>query len=327
MDMKKSDIRKIIKEEVIQLIKEQYLTEAFADPKLAMINKLGGLDRGWKRTFWDAAANTYDLEWDKLPKGTLQRMTPLNPLAVKDGMMTFWIVKTPKDNIFRTGYASYTVQPGVLAVTLGGKIQYYNRDGIGGKGTSSRYAGGAVGKAERGQLMTKKLKQLADEVYTFNLGNFRGGTTALKAKRAELKLGKDTFQNARAWKQANLARYKDILDARVGSRDQVDAMVAKIVKIANEAIKTGMEITKMGPYDRLMTTVNGNEVPIENVTTAMSRTLGHYAKYIRSANQAEKEKDGYGGEYYSKEAKDTAGTIKKILMAFERGDANNMNRY
>ena len=325
--MKKSDIRRIIKEEVIQLIKEQYLTEAFADPKLAMINKLGGLDRGWKRTFWDAAANTYDLEWDKLPKGTLQKMTPGNPLALKDGMMAFWIVKTEKPNPFRTGYASYSVRPGVLAVTLGGKIQYYSRDGIGGKDASSKYTGGVVGKGERGQLQVKKIAQLADEVYSFNLGNFRGGTTALKAKRAELKLGKDTFKNARAWKQANLARYKDILDARVGSRDQVDAMVAKIVKIANEAVKTGMEVTKMGPYDRLMTTVSGNEVPLENVTTAMGRALGHYAKYIRSANRAEKEKDGYGGEYYSKEAKDTAGTIKKIMMAFEKGDGNNMNRY
>ena len=39
MDMRKSDIRKIIKEEVIQLIKEQYLTEAFADPKLEIKNK------------------------------------------------------------------------------------------------------------------------------------------------------------------------------------------------------------------------------------------------------------------------------------------------
>ena len=260
--MKKSDIRKIIKEEVIKLIKEQYLTEAFADPLLAKMNKLGGLDRRWRGTFWDAAAKTYDLAWDKLPKGTLQKMTPLNPLALKDGMMTFWVVKTQKPNIFRTGYASSTVYPGVLAVTLGGKIQYFNRgEGIGAKGRDKE----PVGKAERGQLMVKKLKQLADEVYTFNLGNFRGGTTALKAKRAELKLGKDTFQNAKAWKQANLARYKDILDARVGSRDQVDAMVAKIVKIANEAIKTGMEITKMGPYDRLMTTVSGNEVPIETI--------------------------------------------------------------
>ena len=324
--MKKSDIRRIIKEEVIQLIKEQYLTEAFADPKLAMINKLGGLDRRWRGSFWDSAAKTYDLAWDKLPKGTLQKASVTDKSILKPGMMTFWVVKTEKPNIFRTGYASYNVRPGVLAVTLGGKIQYFNRgEGIGTKGSRDQEP---VGKAERGQLQVKKIAQLADEAYTFSLGDFRGGTTALKAKRAELKLGKDTFKNARAWKQANLARYKDILDARVGSRDQVDAMVAKIVKIANEAVKTGMEVTKMGPYDRLMTTVSGKEVPLENVTNAMGRALGHYAQYIRSANQAEKEKDSsFGTDYYSKQAKDTAGTIKKILMAFERGDGNNMNRY
>jgi hypothetical protein len=326
--MKKSDIRRIIKEEVIQLIKEQYLTEAFSDPKLAMINKLGGLDRRWRGSFWNAAAKTYDLAWDKLPKGTLQKKSVTDPSILKDGMMTFWVVKTEKPNIFRTGYASYNVYPGVLAVTLGGKIQYFNRgEGIGAKGSSNQEP---VGKAERGQLMVKKLKELADEVYTFNLGDFRGGTTALKAKRAELKLGKDTFTNAKAWKQANLARYKQILDARVGSRDQVDAMVAKVVKIANEAIATGMEITKMGKYDRLMTTVSGNEVPIENVTDAMSRTLRLYAEYIRYENQADKdEKAGYGGEdsYNLRAAKDTAGTIKKIMMAFDRGDANNMNRF
>ena len=82
--MKKSDIRRIIKEEVIHLIKEQYLTEAFADPKLAMINKLGGLDRRWRGTFWDAAAKTYDLAWDKLPKGTLQKKSPASPEILKD---------------------------------------------------------------------------------------------------------------------------------------------------------------------------------------------------------------------------------------------------
>jgi hypothetical protein len=235
------------------------------------------------------------------------------------------VVKTAKPNIFRTGYASSTVQPGILAVTLGGKIQYFNRGGqISPKGSRSQ---APVGKAERGQLMVKKLKELADEIYTFNLGNFRGGTTALKAKRAELKLGKDTFQNAKQWKQANLARYKQILDARVGTRDQVDKMVANIVKIANEAIKTGMEITKMSKYDRLLTTINGNEVPIENVTNAMTRVLNLYAQYIRYENAAEREKGGYGEEYNLNYAKDTAGTIKKIMMAFQKGDANNINRF
>ena len=321
--MKLSQLRQIIREEFKKLI-----SEGFADPKLAMINKLGGLDRGWKRTFWDAAANTYDLAWDKLPKGTLQKKSVTDKSVLKDGMMTFWVVKTAKDNPYRVGYASYSVRPGVLAVTLGGKIQYYSRSGIGGKDASDKYAGGAVGRGERGQLQIKKIAQLADEVYTFNLGDFRGGTTAMKAKRADLKLGKDTFKDHRAWKQANLKRYKDILDARVGSRDQVDRMVGEIVKIANEAVATGMEVVKIGRYDRLMTTINGNEVEMDAVTSAMSRALQYYANYIRYANSAEKEKkQGYSSNYYDKESKAIAGSLKKILNAFKKGDGNNINRY
>ena len=323
--MKKSDIRRIIKEEVIQLIKEQYLTEAFADPLLAKMNKLGGLDRRWRGTFWDAAAKTYDLAWDKLPKGTLQKKSPASPEILKDGMMTFWVVKTQKPNIFRTGYASSTVYPGVLAVTLSGKIQYFNRgEGIGAKGSRATEP---VGKAERGQLMVKKLKQLADEVYTFNLGDFRGGTTALKAKRAELKLGKDKFTDHRAWKRANLDRYKDILNARVGTRDQVDKMVGEIVKIANEAVATGMEVLKIGQYDKIMTTVAGNEVEMDAVTSAMSRALRSYAEYIRYANAAEKDKKrDWGGDYNDRAAKETAGYIKKIHNAFKQG-SQDIGRY
>jgi hypothetical protein len=326
--MKKSDIKQIIREEVIQLIKEQYLTEAFGDPLLAKINKLGGLDRNWRKGFWDSAAKTYDLAWDKLPKGTLRKYAPESGIATKDGIMTFWVVKTEKPNPYQTGYmTSYNIRPGVLAVTLGGKIQYYNRGGIGPKGSGSS-ASSVVGKGERGQLMVKKLKELADEIYIFDLGQFRGGTTALKAKRADLKLGKDTFTDHKAWKRANLDRYKDILNARVGSRDQVDKMVADIVKIANEAVKTGMEVVKMGKYDRMMTTVSGNEVELEVVANSMTRTLRLYARYIRYANDADKEKDqGYGGNYYDKSMKQTAGDIKRIHVAFKQGNASNIQRY
>jgi len=323
--MKKSDIRRIIKEEVIQLIKEQYITEAFGDPKLAMINKLGGLDRNWRKGFWDSAAKTHDIAWDKLPKGTLTKYSPETMLTTKDGMMAFWVVKTEKRNPYQTGYmTSYNIRPGVLAVTLGGKIQYYNRGGIGAKDGGSS----VVGKGERGQLQVKKLKELADEIYIFDLGQFRGGTTAMKAKRADLKLGKDTFKDHRAWKRANLDRYKDILNARIGSRDQVDKMVADIVKIANEAVKTGMEVVKMGKYDRMMTTVSGNEVELEVVANSMTRTLRLYAQYIKYANDAEKEKEqGYGGDYYDKAFKQTAGDIKKLHVAFKQGNASNISRY
>ena len=123
-------------------------------------------------------------------------------------------------------------------------------------------------------------------------------------------------------------RYRDIINARVGSRDQVDAMVAKIVKIANKAVAEGMELVRTGKYDDLMTTVNGNDVPMNAVTSAMTRALRSYAEYIRYANDAEKEKDrGYGSTYYDKSSKETAGYIKKILQAFEQGNANNIGRY
>jgi len=146
----------------------------------------------------------------------------------------------------------------------------------------------------------------------------------MKAKRADLKLGKDTFKDHRAWKRANLKRYKDILDARVGSRDQVDAMVAKIVKIANEAIQSGTELTKVGRYGDLVTTLNDKEVRIESVTNAMTRVLRMYAEYIRYENEEERSQGDYGAEYNRNRKRDVAGKIKKALNALEAGDERNI---
>ena len=98
--------------------------------------------------------------------------------------------------------------------------------------------------------------------------------------------------------------------------------------MANAAVAEGMEIIKTDNYDGLLTTINGNEVPMNSVTSAMTRALRSYAEYIRYANDAEKEKEsGYGSKYYDKSSKETAGYIKKILTAFEQGNANNIGRY
>ena len=329
MNMRKSDIRQIIKEEVINLIREQYLTEAFADPELAKLSKMRGLDKGRWNNFFKNFANTHDIAWDKLPAGTLNKSTNFNDPLVKKGL-AFWMIDNEKPNPYggASWMNSYQLYPGVLAVTLNGAIQYMTNAGVSGKGGRGTSPGSAVGQAGYGMLMVNKLKKMADHVLTMDFESFRGGTTALKAKRADLKLGKDTFKDHRAWKRANLDRYKSILDARVGTRDQVDSMVGKIVKIANEAVATGMETVKMGKYDRMVTTINGNEVEMEAVTNSMSRALVLYAEYIRNANRAEKNKDQYGGgDYEDKAAKDYAGRIKKMLTGFQKGDQRMMTRY
>lgn len=329
--MKKSDLRRIVREEVIGMIRNQYINEAFADPMIAKLAKERGIGNRW-HNFFKAFAKTHDIAWDKLPKGTLTKSNNVtNDPRIKDGLV-FWMIDKEKPNPYASSRywdSSYTLRPGVLAVTLNGKIQYMDRGGVGAKGSGRGRsdASAAIGSAGRGMLMLKKIKEMADSLLTMDFESFRGGTTAMKAKRAELKLGKDTFTDYRSWKRANLARYKSILDARVGSRDQVDRMVGEIVKIANEAIKEGMEVVKVGEYDYLMTTVGGNEVTLNSVTEAMTRTLRMYAEYIRYANAAEKDKDNdWGSSYNDDHAKDVAGRIKKANNAFKTGNANEISR-
>ena len=321
--MKISKLKEIIKEEYYNI-----LTEAFADPEIRKLAKMRGIDKGRWNNFFTKFAKTHDIAWDKLPKGTLNKSTNLNDPLVKNGL-TFWVVDQEKPNPYsndRYWDSNRMLRPGVLAVTLNGKIQYMS--GRGGTMSGGTSAHDAIGTAGRGMLQVKKLKEMADHILVMDFESFRGGTKALKATRAELKLGKDVFKDSRAWKRANLERYKDILNARVGSRDTVDRMVGEIVKIANEAVAEGMEIVRTGKYDDLLTTVNGNDVPMNAVTSAMTRALRSYAEYIRFANQEEKSREGgYGSSYYDSSKKETAGYIKKILKAFESGNANLIGRY
>ena len=328
--MKKSDLKKIIREEIVEVLRGQ-LNEAFGDPIAAKLSKMGGLRNNRWTNYWRAAANTYNIAWDKLPKGSFRKVSPTDASAKRG--MAFYVINSDKPNPFATSSYSYDYTlrgPAVLAVTVDNKIQYYvdrrssGRDQrtIGSKTAATSYkgTGTAVGKGVRGTLMIKKLKELADDVFVFDLDSYRGGTKALKAKRADLKLGKDEFKDHKKWKQANLQRYKQILAARVGTRDQVDAMVAKAVKLTNAAVEEAMEVPKMGRYDELMTTLAGNEVELRAVTYIQGQILQQYARYIKYENEEDKaKKDGYSGDYYARERKETALDIKEKVRAVESG--------
>jgi hypothetical protein len=322
--MKKSDLKSIIKEELINVLEEIRLNEAFADPNIRKVSKMGGIKGNKYNNWFGKFANTHNIAWDKLPAGTLTKTTNMNDPMIKKGL-AFWVNTSRKQNPYAQQRWDTTLPEGVMAVTLSGKVQYDGREKVGAKGVS-KY-GDASGHGKRGTLQLKKLKEIADEVYVMDMENFRGGTSALKAKRADLKLGKDTFKDARAWRTANLNRYKDIMNARVGSRDVVDSMVAKIVKIANLAVEEGMELVRTNNYDELITSVNGTEVKIDAVTSAMTRALRSYAEYIRYDNAAAKEKEQGYGDYNARAAKESAGYISKILKAFESGDARQIGRY
>ncbi len=319
--MKRSDIRKIIKEELIKELKA--LNEAFADPIASKLSKMAGMDNRWKN-FWRSSATAYDIAWDKVPKGSFRKVSTSDP-AIKKGM-AFWIATSPRQ-LPGTRYSWDAVKPGVVAVTIDGKIQYFGgNDGIGSKGSmSARRLGDPIGQGKRGTLQLKKLPDYSDFVYMFDLESFRGGTTALKSKRAELKLGKDKFRDHRAYKKSNLERYKAMLADKVNSRDAVAKMVGEIVKLANGAVEEAMTVVKTDQYGELVTTLSGNEVRLDSVTKNMNNALDSFARYVRSENSEArfaKKYPEYAGERDSYEVgnmKNQALDIKSLYAQFKKG--------
>ena len=321
--MKRSDIRKIIKEELVKELKA--LNEAFADPIASKLNKMTGMDNRWKN-FWRSSAMAYDIAWDKVPKGSFRKVSTSDP-ATKKGM-AFWIATSEKQTGGR--YSWDNIKPGVVAVTIDGKIQYFGggpgSKGIGSKGAmSARRLGDPVGQGKRGTLQFKKLPQYSDFVYMFDLDSFRGGTTALKSKRAELQLGKDKFKDHRAYKKANLERYKAMLADKINSRDAVAKMVGEIVKMANGAVEEAMSVVKIGKYGDIVTTLAGNEVRLETVTRHMNQALDAFARYVRSENseaQFAKKYPEYASDrdsYQVGDMKNQALDIKSLYNQFKKG--------
>ena len=309
--MKRSDIRKIIKEELVKELKA--LNEAFADPIASKLNKMTGMDNRWKN-FWRSSANTYSIAWDKVPKGSFRKVSTSDP-AIKKGM-AFWIATSPKQ-LPGTTYSWDAVKPGVVAVTIDGKIQYFGGSGgIGSKSSmGARRLGDPVGQGMRGTLQLKKLPDYSDFVYMFDLESFRGGTKALKAKRAELTLGKDNFKDHKMWKRANLDRYKTMLADKVNSRDAVAKMVGEIVKMANGAVEEAMTVVKSNEYGDIVTTLAGNEVKLETVTRHMNSALDSFARFVRSENSEAKFIKKY--PEYAKQDRDSFETGNMKNMALE----------
>jgi len=324
--MKKSQIHKIIREEFVNILREQTLvTEAFQDPIARMLAKDRSLGNSWFN-FFNAMSKSFDIAWDKVPKGAFQKVAPGSPLT-KKGLAIYYIkgdVENPFAGTDRYGYSrdAKIYGPAVLAATINNKITYQSGRGdsatVGGKSRRSE----PVGKAIRGTMQVNKLKDIADVVYVFDLESYRGGTTALKSARAQLKLGKDKFTDHKAWKKANLSRYEDILRSRVGGRDQVDRMVAEIVKIANQAVTDAVSgALKQDRYGDIMTTVGGQEVMLKDVTQSMSNALEDYRRYIQYENDEDRsaKAGSYGNTYYTEKKKEYAMELKRYLKGFKTG--------
>jgi len=333
--MKLSDIRKIIREEIKSQIR-QNLNEVFQDPlarELASViskyDKDGKMSNRSKlyntKYVFNALAKKYDIAWDTVPVGTVQKLTNPSDKAAKKGI-SFWVVTQDKKNPYEKDsyYAKQGIGRGVLAISIDDKVQYWTgTDALGPKADRSPRAvgyrdAGAPGKSIPGTLMIKKLQDLADVVYNISpeqLDQISGGTTDLKKARVELKVGKDIFRDPKAWKKANLARYQNILANRANKKTEIDRMIAEMMKASNDAV---MSITTNPVWhgDTLYVEFMGQEVQPTDITNALNNAMREYQRYMRYSKEGEEQ----DSNYYRKSAKDAALDIKKMHAKMMAGN-------
>ncbi len=337
--MKKSDIKRLVKEEIVKVLRRQ-INEDFADPIAREIHKnlIGGSNE--QKKMFNAIAKKYDIAWDKVPAGSFQDITGDSRLA-KTGLVFYMSERREKVG---NSY-DQAIRPGLLAVTLDGKTLYYG--GIPPyryRQTADPYRGDKqqyktsrvqsvttdkgndvypIGQAVRGTMQFKKLIDLADKMYRFDLESYRGGTTAMKAKRAEMKVGTEIFTDPKQYKAANLGRYTKILATRVAGKDALDSIVKEGMQIINDAIVKGMSVIRSDKYGYPVANINGKDIKISDLAYVMNKLFQRYEQYVASVNTAEEEKKRYGASvvdsYRTSSIRNYALEVKQIVNSLKAG--------
>ena len=118
-----------------------------------------------------------------------------------------------------------------------------------------------------------------------------------------------------------------MLADKVGGRDQVDKMVADIVKITNAVVAEAMTLPKMNQYNELVATVANKEVALKDITRNLNYALEEYARFIQYENDDAKfvkkypeyAEDKARDSFYRKDMKRVALDIKGYLNNLKTG--------
>jgi hypothetical protein len=318
-------------------IKESLVNEAFKSSKLRnLLTMTDSMTYGDKA---DAALpkafyQLTKMKLDQIGDEDLIDMTPkeaYKAYANDRDTVVFYIVDNDKANPFGTGQ----VAPGVLALTRGKDFLgvQYESTGYRRKKNTKTLKGGddrmAVGgnKAYKGYDATgiasiKRAADLADRAVAFSLVNTAKSSKEDIAMRVDQKSGATAFMNDKDFKDANKARYKEIL-ATKASKLPLDKMVNDAIDDLSSQIKNGLAKGEKGRYGDILIgrTSKDREVKMRDASNHMSSILDDYSRYVDYTKQAEEAKaEKYSSSYYEKEVKNYAKEIKDKCAKIKKFD-------
>jgi hypothetical protein len=212
----------------------------------------------------------------------------------------------------------------VLAVVKGKLFMGLNYDNWASKKSSKAeyvlVAGGsqALGLSNKGNTTFSsgintldKMAAISDVVYVIDPSKV-ASSRETRQERKESRQGATFFKDDKEFKRENLSRYEAILRERA-SKDDIDKIVKDSIELLNAQIHDAMTKKETSEYGELLvgTSPKGRQVKMSDVGYHMNNILKNYSDYVRSDNDAKKEKSEMGRDgYYASRAKELAKEIK-----------------
>ena len=243
--MMKTEIKSMIKEELVRVLSEKLLVEKFESKKLAKLAARPDFKR--EKSFFNALAKTYDLALDLVPDAAVG--------SRPDGgnrVINLFFVNKSKLNPFKGASWDGTIYPGLIGATIGKKHAYiarsrWNREDGARIGTTTK-GSDRMGSQTAGVHNFKRYSEVADEVITIDLNKANtGATSEKKADRKAAKQGATALMNAKEIAGKNRDRYEQMLRDRLAQSspgDQIIKMVDAVTKMYTASIMKQVKMLK-----------------------------------------------------------------------------------
>lgn len=321
------------------------VAEAFKSTKLANLFAMGENTYS-KKDLAKAFYNRAQIQLDQIQDYDLIEVTPDAAYKAKGGAkFVFYISDVEKEN----PYAPYDTMQRNKVVPGGGYL-------LGITDADNNFYGTEWARGLRGQPATRTLKRIEGKPGTDSVGinkTYKGydatglynakrisevadraiildmdllrqrySTANIKAERAAAKQGATAFKTDKEFKDANMARYNQILTAKAMELP-LDKIVLDAIDTLSTHIKDAVAAGKMSKYNELLigTDNKGRDVKVSDAANLMRNILDDYSRYCNYLSSAEEEAKRYGSNisdnYYKREAANYAKNVTDRIAKIE----------
>jgi len=315
---------------------EEMIAEAFQSMKLqSILTGASSMQKDFAKVFYGMAK----IQLDKIQDVDIIEMDPVEARKEKrNNAVYLYFTTNEKENPYAADSWHKTIPANTLLGATNGKNEWlasgYQRrlggsrdrtlktskkeDAVGFNKSNARDSWGS------GISSITKVAELADRAYVLDLDilKARYSTSAKRDERTTARKGAIAFKNDKDFKKENLDRYHMILADRA-AKMPIDKEVLNAIDVVTSQIKDGLATGAKGKWGDVIIGKDpkGREVKLRDASNAMQNLLDDFNRYVDYTNQAKREEEeGYSSNYYSREVKNYAKSIKDRISKIKKMD-------